>query len=540
MMNSAAQAFAWDLWAAQRRPLQIAGCVLLAAAPLFAAIMSLSHETGAVILGLFPALAALSTIMNALVYSGENAGRLGVGLPTRLFVLPLRTAELVAWPMLCGVATMIVAWLYLAFLLFRPHGFDVGLLAPALALASLIAWIQALSWSPLRHPWINLLVTVVTLSALIGTVAALWLWLNVSSGLITLLLIVYLIAAYGYAVRGVGRNRMGEGRDRAWVFRGGVPRPSVRKRALVPFRSASRAQLWYEWRIVGLVLPIVCGGYLVFILVVAICTRSAGEFGSRALLPVTIVIPVILAGTLGGGLARLTHYVDGKPVFPTFLAARPLSSATMVAIKLRMSILSVLLTWAMTVAVVVTWIIACGVLPTYAQQWSAWTRRLGGYPELWLLPALAVLIFVTWRQYTDTLWVGLSGRRWLKAAGAVVFLIPIVFGGVLALTIPHYPKLVPPLLRAVPYILWVALFVRGAFAVRAFHVAYRRGLLSPRTISGIIIGWFLAACVIAIFVLSIVPGHARQFSVIVPAVAFVVPLARFPASVLALEANRRR
>ena len=95
-------------------------------------------------------------------------------------------------------------------------------------------------------------------------------------------------------------------------------------------------------------------------------------------------MPIILAGSLGSGLAKLTHFFEPKPAFPTFLAARPMTSAAIVANQLRMSALSVLLTWAVVALLTGIWMVLSGNVSASAQQWSALTGHLAGHPVLWL------------------------------------------------------------------------------------------------------------------------------------------------------------
>ena len=122
-----------------------------------------------------------------------------------------------------------------------------------------------------------------------------------------------------------------------------------------------------------------------------------------------------------------------------------------------------------------------------------------------------------------------------------MFLIPVMLGGsATTIAIPLYPPLLPLLMRAVPWLLVAALLGRSAFAAGAFRLAYRQHLLTAATMIGIVMGWFLVVGVVSFVVFAIVPAQARRFFIIVPATAILVPLARFPASVLALEWNRHR
>lgn len=79
------------------------------------------------------------------------------GFPTRLRHLPLPTLALAGWPMLWGSAAMVLVWLVLAWGALRPYGYNVPLGWPALLLAVILAWLQAIIWTPFPLPWVRAL-----------------------------------------------------------------------------------------------------------------------------------------------------------------------------------------------------------------------------------------------------------------------------------------------------------------------------------------------------------------------------------------------
>jgi hypothetical protein len=538
-MRSAAAAIGWELWGAQRRPLQIAIGILLAEIPLFAVVMAFSRAPGALILSLLPATQAVAIILNAFVYSGERAGQLAVGLPRRLFVLPVPTVQLVAWPMLYGLATSILVWLYLALVVLRPHGFPLPLWAPALAAAAFLWWAQAFSWCPLGNPWINLAVTFAGLASLSGIVVAAWVWLGGSEAPLCLLLIAYLAAAFAYALFGVHRDRRGEGRVRGASCRAKAATAPY-GRIMHPFRSGARAQLWHEWRLHGLGLPCYCGGLLLVSFPLMLTARTPDGGATRAFLILSLSVPIIATGAVSSGLAKLSDFFAPSWTVPTYLASRPLSSAGFVAAKLKMTLLSVLLTWVAVVAIAAIWLVVCRADLAAMQKLPAWTPSVPVRPGWWLVAVPFGLVLVSWRQYTSALWHGLSGRAWMSVVSVVLYLVPIAVAAGLFIANPYYPRLLPQLIKAAPWILGAAFVARAAFVSAAYIVAFRMGLLGARTAISVVAGWFLVVCALVFAASSAVPATPLQLFVIVLAVGLAVPLGRFPACIVALHWNRHR
>ena len=68
--------------------------------------------------------------------------------PRRLFAMPVRSTALVGWPMAISATTVALVWVVLESLVLRPAGGSVPLQWPAVFLAALVAWWQAILWCP--------------------------------------------------------------------------------------------------------------------------------------------------------------------------------------------------------------------------------------------------------------------------------------------------------------------------------------------------------------------------------------------------------
>src|SRR5436190_1975720 len=104
-------ALAWQHWGRHRWGLFAAGACLAAYAALF---NGLPAGTFGPAQGLFNSLlffVALTYVAAAFAFGFEcKLEARESGFPARLFVLPVRTGVLVAWPMLQGVTTVTLLW----------------------------------------------------------------------------------------------------------------------------------------------------------------------------------------------------------------------------------------------------------------------------------------------------------------------------------------------------------------------------------------------------------------------------------------------
>ena len=67
-----------------------------------------------------------------------------------MLTLPVRTRALAFWPMLFVSSGAGLLWVAAAILIYRPAGYQLPVVIPALGLAALMAWAQALAWLPIR------------------------------------------------------------------------------------------------------------------------------------------------------------------------------------------------------------------------------------------------------------------------------------------------------------------------------------------------------------------------------------------------------
>jgi len=183
--------------------------------------------------------------------------------PARMFTLPVTTRALAGWPMLFGTAAVASLWLVTAPFVRWSWGLELPLIWPALLGAVFLAWTQVLTWTAYGLPGLRILVTVLWLGVL-DVVVILAVQLEVPELGLVAMLAPQLPLAYLAACFVVARARRGDVPDWRGVFARAFRIGSVLSPRQDQFPSPTRAQLWFEWRQQGRVLPAPVGILLPF------------------------------------------------------------------------------------------------------------------------------------------------------------------------------------------------------------------------------------------------------------------------------------
>ena len=299
---------------------------------------SVGRFIGTIVLPLTAAVLYLLAVFS-FGLSGDLAARQSM-YPSRLFTLPVTTAALAGWPMVFGAVAMVVL-AQAARLASWPSEaeppFWLLLFAPVL-----LAWTQVLTW--VSYPVRGLrVVAAVALLISIDMIAIVGIELKPRESVMAAVLVPLLPLAWVAAYAAVRRARRGDVPDWRGAF---APLRSLAR--VLPrreqFASPLSAQTWCEWRQHGWSLPVLVAFVLPFAL------------GLLFLDPDRALVRDHLAR--GGRAHAADHGVvcrvngaEGQPAEATtyglapFLATRPLTSAALIAAKLRVSIASTVITW---------------------------------------------------------------------------------------------------------------------------------------------------------------------------------------------------
>ena len=471
---------------------------------------------------LVPALA----LLDVFTFGPLDLGTTASPLPVHLRLLPLSTRALVGWPMLFAVVTMTSLWLALFGLVLRPAGVMTAILWPSAIVVACTLWTQAITWvpTPARFVRLPLLFVFVGVPLVLASVDPrrgdhFWGFLCAMG--------LYAATAWATAMVGLSRARSGA----AWPGLVGSARRLAVIAPPVVFSSATAARRWYEAR---RNTSFVCGAFalaslpaLVFSLVGMASPHDPwmapvhrGGFPAPTLTSVVFLAtaPFLYSAWMGGHLGRFDFWT--RPGMSPFFALRPVSTARLVADKLRSAALTAL---AMS---------ACCIVVA-AAAYGAWRGTGAGSLPLADV-ALGSLVFagLLLRTLIVGLWSTMVGRVWprrlVAASTAFAFAVTplaLAYHATLAAMMPLVPGLAGALL---------------AFKLVAAALVARR-LLARRLVSAALLGGYgVAWCLLGAATLAVVCRYVSLSWTAAAHALSVVPVVRVGLAVVALDASRHR
>ncbi len=247
------------------------------------------------------------------------------------------------------------------------------------------------------------------------------------------------------------------------------------------FRTPAEAQLWFEWRLKGRVMP----GMAVVILVMGLgmwllASRDAqarvrGALGVGA----TFVLVTFMCGFILGWVGTRDFRLGA------FLATRPMTTTDMAWTILKCAAKSLFFGWLIWAASLLA---LMGVLRAIGVSFALELPEAFGW---WYLPAILV---GAWSGFAFLGPLGLGGMRRL--------LVGLIFGGAaLLIGLLLLSEFVLSIEGQVEFVRWglavlATLLVAGSAA--AFVIAYRRSLIGTRTVLAAATVWALVSLIAAV------------------------------------------
>lgn len=434
-MNSPIAALTWEIWRRGRIYAWLCiGCVLFCA--LINLVVLDRLHIPPMFRKVFPTIFSLLMTLSFLFLAGifnyteTNSTKEWSGFPYRLFVLPVRTWQLVALPMVYGVAAvelLYLAWVKLVWThtpISMPEWF-------AVVFGAYMVFYQTALWTLAGFRLVRMVA--LALGAISGVVTASLPslaqaiplpWLTEDHLIFCMLFLAAIAFLIGWGV--VSRQRSGGGKRRTWVkvFIDWII--DVLPKRAKDFASPAAAQFWFEWRRTGWLLPISTAIVLIAVIAPASWSSRHDPQNTINALAWLLATPLILAFVIGKGFIKCEFWATSLSMTP-FMAVRPLAADEFVINKLKVAALSVALAWLPVLVFVSLW------LPFWADKTTLNLFFLEFqilYPHSWMvILALSFfgLLVLTWRFMASGLWAGLSGRRlYYFGSSAVQVLIPIL------------------------------------------------------------------------------------------------------------------
>jgi hypothetical protein len=484
-------------------------------------------------------------------FAADLAARESI-FPARMFTLPVTTRALAGWPMFYGAAAMVVLFLaggrflswettrVLGRFKLQPWGTEASLIWPSLLAAVFLGWTQALTWMPYGMRGLRIIFTVLWLGTL-DAVVFLAVEYQVPDPQLVALLAPQLPLAYLAACFAVARARRGDVPD--W---GGMPTRLFRifdvfRRPRGHFPSPARAQVWFEWRQHGRSLPAWVGILLPFELSLLFLARDEPEAMTFFTILGVLLTPPLMAGFVAATVSRPNTSGRDSYGVPPFTATRPLTSAALIAAKLKATLWSTLVTWLLVLIAIPLGLALSGTLPVVIGRVNEGIETFGE-PRIvvTMLLGLLVLMASTWKRLVHSLFLDLSGREWLIKSSVLLALSVLVVIWPLGRWIHDDGEVLAALLNALPWILAVLVCVKISAAAWIATRLYDSRLVSDRMLVTGAASWLVA--VLALYGLLVwfwsTPHVARYFLLLVAILE--IPLARLSAAPLALAWNRHR
>src|SRR6266550_2399018 len=341
--------------------------------------------------------------------------------PARMFTRPVTTTSLAGLPMLYGTLAMMILWLAMRLFALWPTGIQVPSLWPALLLASLLAWTQALTWMPYPLPGMRIIVAVLWLGT-IDTIAVLALHFHARETLMVGILAPQIPLAYLVARFAVARARRGDVPD----WRGTLIRltqvADVASHRRKDFSNSARAQAWFEWRQHGRSLPVWVAVLLPFELVLLWVAGDSTSLVFTILLAV-LLTPPFMATFAAASVSKSSPSASDSYGVSPFIATRPLTNAELVAPKLKMAVWSTVAAWVLVLIAVAIALELSGTAAVVLERWHRFSAVVGDPRAVVLL--LLILwgcIASMWTQLVQSLYIGLTGRAALMNGSVVLVL----------------------------------------------------------------------------------------------------------------------
>jgi len=423
--------FILGIWTKSRNALSVVMCISVAGIlfHLFlpdnlriTAVNSQEFSAASAVNMLYFHLVAISILLVLAIFGFTefNAQKSTAGFPSRLFVLPVTSFELITLPMVSGVVAIeLAAWPWRLVLLPLDRSYWVPVL-----LGTYMIVYQTVLWTMPALRAFRML--------LLGLLGVVFMMLPIlpffhtwSQRSLTSLLFALAGAAFFTSWFYVAGQRSG-GRSRPiWTFDHTARHTTAFYRNQRPFASPMSAQFWFEWRRSGRVLPTLVAGILCLVIGPLSWAERNNVEASLLIFGITLAMPCILSLAVGKAFSK-PDFWSGDLSMPPFLAVRPVATPDLIQVKMKVAAAATEFSW-LTISIFLSaWLLlwAPGEMGLRIRSLAVQVISAPVYAR----PAVVVLsIFalacITWRFLVGSLWLGLSGNKTVFALTAIPYAV---------------------------------------------------------------------------------------------------------------------
>jgi hypothetical protein len=547
VVRSPTCALLWELWRRHRfTAASIVGLALVGRLLDFSEQAGGSRETSTVVTLL--CWSSFAALLGLFDYT-ESADGSGFGqFPHRLFTLPVSSLQLVTVPVVAGVVS--VELLYLVWLEPLTREGQTSPWFVAILLAAMMVFYQAVLWTLERFGALKLLfIGAVALMVIVAGLLPSFapspppLWraeMTLAAAVAALAALAFLISWRHIASVRAGGGRSSHPFERLFAV---VVRYVPRRRTA--FASPAAAQIWFEWRCAGVVLPLLVAGVLLGVIGPLSWVYRADADASLRLLLGTLAMPVLLAVPVGMAFSRPAFWSEDLSV-PAFVAIRPLTDDDLIAARVKTAAASAAASWMLVLAFAGVWLrlwANADAVSRLAVQW--WAFHAQSIASVFAVAGLIVIAgaILTWRFLVSRLWSGMSGKRPLFVASVMSVLLVGIAGMVFnANRLPDWILADPSHMGTVVWTLAIATAAKYWLAARLWRhvsVPYARQYLTVWAVATACLG-ALAALLWEVVRIYVALDIYRFQALLILVALLAVPVGRVGLASASLTRNRHR
>ena len=307
------------------------------------------------------------------------------------------------------------------------------------------------------------------------------------------------------------------------------------------FRSPASAQAWLEWRQNGRSLPVWVGVLLPFELAFLLFGGTDAPATVFYVLLGVLLTPTFMAAFAAPALRKPDFPAGDSHDLSPFGATRPLTSAALVAAKLKVAMWSTLAAWLLVLAAIPLALFLSDTWPVVIDAAHEIADAVGTpRAVIIVLLGLWLLMASTWKQLAQSLYIGLSGRQWLIRATMFLALTLVIIIVPAVQWLSGNNEMQSAFLEAVPCMLATLAGLKISAAGWVATRLHRSSLLGDRALLAGAVGWLFAVLALyGVLAWLLSTPHFPHYVLLLFAI-LATPLARLSAAPLALAWNRHR
>jgi len=402
-------------------------------------------------------------------YADFSGKAFETGFPKYLYLLPVHSRKLASIPLLTSATFLTFYYLIYCQLILIPFGLEPATLLVIITMIAIQWWVQAIGWAFGHRQFAGIILLLIVINSLIVSAFILKAPPQVftdNARLIAKLSFAFFIpSGLLLAVVAVKKDR----------YNDKIMPAKKNYNLLLPgfkikqaFSNGFRAQVWYEFRLFGYILPAIVIGIAVLFSALMLIQGDDPYKSTTAIMVITLLMFFMAASVIGLEMAK-PSFGNSELTLSNFMATRPLSDARYVYAKLIVALGSLLSAW-LIIVVIDTYIIAFSPLSEFFMPfWQQFIDGLNSKNSLasYLL-SITLPAALAWVFCGNNLSIALLGNKviLLVATFVTIFVLIFFFGSsVWFHKHPEHWQILKPLLPSFGIFVSVILLVIGAIFI---------------------------------------------------------------------------